>query len=162
MGFLVVLTLLLLGLVVGGSIERNHFRDLEQREHASRHRVVLSDKHCDDPRPVARASLAVGSVVISTDYFKQFLAAWRLLFGGELRGHATLLERARREALQRMKESAPHADLFLNVRFETFMISQNSQNALGTVELFAYGTAIRFVRRLDDDLDVPSPHDARR
>lgn len=149
MGILVVMMLLLLGLVVGGSVERKHFRDLDEREHASRQRVALSDKRCDDPRPVARATLAMGSVVISNDYFKQFFAAWRMFFGGELRGYSTLIERARREALQRMKESAPHADLFLNVRFETFSISQNAQSGLGTVEVFAYGTAIRFVRRLE-------------
>ena len=155
MGILVVMMLLLLGLVVGGSVERKHFRDLDEREHASRQRVALSDKRCDDPRPVARATLATGSVVISNDYFKQFFAAWRLLFGGELRGYSTLIERARREALQRMKESAPHADLFLNVRFETFSISQNAQNGFGTVEVFAYGTAIRFVRRLEDGSGPP-------
>src|SRR5690554_6859942 len=116
MGVLVIVVLLLLGLVVGGSIERKHFRDLEQREHTSRHRVALSDKRCDDPRPVARATLAMGAVVISHDYLKRFFAAWRMIFGGELRSYSTLIERARREALQRMKESAPHADLFLNVR----------------------------------------------
>lgn len=150
MSFLVVFGVLLLALVVGGSIERQHFRDLERREHASRHRIALADKHYDDPRPVARVSLAMSSVVVSTDHFKQFLASWRFLFGGEIKSYATLIERARREALQRMKESAPNADLFLNVRFGTVTISQNAQNSLGTVEVFAYGTAIRFVRRLEE------------
>lgn len=150
MGLLAFFALLLVGLFVGGSIERKHFKDLEQREHAFRQRVTVSDKRWDDPRPVARVMLAAGSVVISNDPFKQWLASWRLLFGGELKSYSTLIERARREALQRMKESAPHADLYLNVRFETSTVSNNAQGGLGTVEVFAYGTAVRFVRQLGE------------
>ena len=45
------------------------------------------------------AQLVSGSVVISSDYFKTFVAGFRAFFGGRFRGYETLLERARRDAL---------------------------------------------------------------
>ena len=83
--------------------------------------------------------------MVSSDYFKQFLSAWRLFFGGRLKSYETLLERARREAVLRMKAEAQagNANAIFNVKLETSVISdQNSGGgAIGTVEILAYGTA---------------------
>ena len=97
-----------------------------------------------DPRPVAEVALATGSVVISVDYYKRFLMVFRNIFGGEIRSYASLIDRGRREALLRMKESSPSADMFLNCRIETSTISNGNGKATGTVEILAYGTAVIF------------------
>jgi uncharacterized protein YbjQ (UPF0145 family) len=46
-----------------------------------------------------------GSVVVSVDYFKRFLAGLRTLVGGRVTSYETLLDRARREAILRCKET---------------------------------------------------------
>ena len=93
------------------------------------------------------ARLVYGSVVISLDYFKRFLAGLRTIFGGRIVSYESLLDRGRREAIIRMKEKAMRDgfNMILNMRFETSSIGQVTQqkNSLGCFEIIAYGTAIR-------------------
>jgi uncharacterized protein YbjQ (UPF0145 family) len=88
-----------------------------------------------------RAFLVHGTVVVSADYFKTFVAGLRNLFGGRLRTYETLMERARREALLRLKEQARQrgAKMIICVRFETTTISRGWAAAM---EVLAYGTAL--------------------
>ena len=78
------------------------------------------------------------------DYFKRFLAMLRTLFGGRVRSYENLLDRARREAILRMKEEARslNAERIFNIKLETASISKNAAGNIGSVEVFAYGTAI--------------------
>ena len=71
-------------------------------------------------------ALVTGSTVISVDYFKRFLAALRNLFGGRVTAYESLLDRARRESLLRMKEQAAAlgASMVFNVKYETASISK--------------------------------------
>jgi len=55
-----------------------------------------------------------------------------------------LIDRGRREALLRMKEWAPDADVFLNCRLETASISKGEGKAIGCVEVIAYATAVKY------------------
>jgi len=85
--------------------------------------------------------------VISVDYFKRFVAMLRLLVGGRLSTYEGLVDRARREALLRMREEAESlgASMALNVRIETSSISKGHRGdagSVGSVEALAYGTAI--------------------
>jgi len=73
-----------------------------------------------------------------------------MLIGGEVRPYAKLIERARREAILRMKESQPDADLYINTRLETSNISSASgEGGMGIVEVLAYGTAVHYARSHD-------------
>ena len=83
--------------------------------------------------------------MISVDYFKAVLAGLRNFFGGRVTSYETLLDRARREAILRMKESASayKAQMIFNVKLETSSISKGPRNAIGSVEVLAYGTAIK-------------------
>jgi len=142
----VPLGLLALGFIAGRILEARHYRAIRRREDAwagiETHglRVLPADV-----RP-ARAALASGSVVISVDYWKRFAAALKKLFGGEMHSYASLIDRARREAVLRMKESQPDADLFVNVRIETSTIGGGTESGMGAVEVLAYGTAVWRVR----------------
>ncbi len=98
----------------------------------------------DEPPPgldPVHGELVMGSAVIGTDYFKQFLSSWRMLFGGEMKSYQTVLGRARREANVRMLEQAFDlgARAVINVRYETSQISRG----LAASEIVAYGTMVR-------------------
>ena len=89
------------------------------------------------------ATLVSGSAVISIDYFKRLLASLRNIFGGTIKSYESLLDRARREALLRMRESAPDAGVIVNVRIETASIGRRAnKKGVGCVEAIAYGTAL--------------------
>jgi uncharacterized protein YbjQ (UPF0145 family) len=142
LAFAVVLTGLACG--VGTTVERRHYKRIRLRESASLHVPVATFKTPPAGRRVSSATLAVGSVVISVDYYKRFLARLRMFFGGELKSYSSLLDRARREAVLRMKESCPQAEMFINFRFETASISKGRNKAIGSVEVLAYSTALQF------------------
>ena len=54
----------------------------------------------------------------------------------------TLLDRARREAILRLKESCSGATQVINLRIETSSISKGEGDSIGSVEVLAYGTAL--------------------
>ncbi len=145
MEYLVFLGLLALGFFAGRYFEQQHYQEIYAREHQTQSVPVfnLSASHM---LPHAQESeLFVGSVVISSDYFKTF-AGWLMsLFGGRLSVYETLVDRARREAILRMKEDAIAwgAKQVLNVRLETSCMNTESQNGIVSIEVIAYGTGIR-------------------
>ncbi|MDF3037266.1 MAG: hypothetical protein K0S28_2540, partial [Paucimonas sp.] len=66
------------------------------------------------------------------------------IVGGPVQSYETLLDRARREAILRMKESCPDADQIINLRIETSSISEGAKNTVSSVEVLAYGTAVYY------------------
>lgn len=146
-GLGVPILLIVVGRIVGARIERAHFEDIAAREARFRDQPALSTKRLATSESILRAELATGSVVVSVDHFKRFVSAFRLFFGGEVRSFSTLIERARREAVLRMKESRPDADAYINTRLETSTISSASgDEGMGTIEVLAYGTAVHYDR----------------
>ncbi|MCG8364575.1 MAG: YbjQ family protein [Pseudanabaenales cyanobacterium] len=143
---LVFLGLLTLGYFAGLYFERRHFEDIKRRERKTLF-VPLVSFGAKQTLPAAQtAELFIGSVVVSTDYFKSFTASLRNLVGGRIVVYESLLDRGRREALLRMKEQAIAwgATQVVNVRLETANIrSQASNNGLVAIEVIAYGTGIR-------------------
>ena len=87
-----------------------------------------------------QGELVLGSVVIAQDYFKMVIARVLSIFGKNLTTYETLLERARREALVRMRTQA-HAKGYSHIYGLRFEVSNINQ--LGSmVEAIAYGTAV--------------------
>ena len=66
------------------------------------------------------------------------------MFGGKLVAYESLLDRARREAVLRMKQEARDkgANRIINVKFQTFSIPGRNPRSFGAVEVMAYGTAL--------------------
>jgi len=142
---IIFLVLIVLGYTSGTIAERRHYKSIYAREHEFLHLPAVSIKNAlDKDAEIERVQLVSGSVVISIDYFKRFLASLRNLFGGEVMSYETLLDRARREAVLRMKEKAKGTSIILNLRIETSSIGQsaNRRQALGSIEAIAYGTAV--------------------
>lgn len=142
---IVFLMLLGVGYFVGKSLEQKHYVSLRLRE-SQTHSLPVTNLGRLQPLPAAAAAqLVVGSVVVSSDYFKTFVAGFMNLFGGNLTVYESLLERGRREAILRMKEAALtwEATRIVNVRLETADLGSQGGNGLVSVEVIAYGTALK-------------------
>jgi uncharacterized protein YbjQ (UPF0145 family) len=141
---IIFLLLVVLGYGVGTFTERRHLRSIEKREAAQLSQPVVTLAHALYPEDqIESANLVAGSAVISVDYFKRLLASLRNIFGGTVKSYESLLDRARREAILRMKESAPDAEAIVNVRLETASIGRRAnKKGVGCVEAIAYGTAL--------------------
>ncbi len=151
MGELIVsVVLLALGFASGKTIEHLHFQDLAKRERRQRRLPALTTLRIPADWRVEDAMLVTGSVVISLDYWKRFAASIRQVFGGNVRSFETLFERARREAILRLKESAAAKgfDAVVGVRLESAELANQMGNGKGTagVELIAIGTGLRTKR----------------
>jgi uncharacterized protein YbjQ (UPF0145 family) len=137
----VPLILLLTGYIVGRILEKRHYASIRQRERELRSVVALTTRFAPQGIELRKFNLVSGAVVVSSDYFKTFVASFRNLFGGRFRGYETLLDRARREALLRLKEQAKAqgSQLVIGVRYQTSTISGS---ATPSMEVIAYGTAL--------------------
>ena len=144
MGDLILfLVLLVCGFVFGRISEKRHFRSIIQREQELRGILCFSER-TPPPQERTDAALVAGSVVVSVDFFKRFVADLRNFFGGRVSSYESLLERARREAILRMKAeaAAKGAGSVWNVRLETASIYKGQSQSIGAVEVIAYGTAL--------------------
>ena len=140
----VFLTLLALGYGFGRYAESRHYKSIIEREKTLRRIPAVAQKFPPVTTKPYRTELVTGSVVISVDYFKRFLSSLRNIIGGRVKAYETLLDRARREAILRMKEQADElgADMVFNIKLETSSIYKGKKNSVGSVEVLAYGTAL--------------------
>lgn len=141
------LFLAVFGLIIGSFLERRHFASIREREAQWVTLPVFPTRFTDADHTVADGHLVVASVVVSLDYFKKILAAFRNIFGGNVRSYESLLDRAKREAILRLKEQAPESDAIINLRMETSNLASvqtRKKKGIGGVEVIAYGTAIRY------------------
>ncbi len=139
---IIFVVLLVVGYTSGTIIEKRHFRRIREREEELVGLPTIMLKRPLQSENIKEVKLVSGSVVISIDYFKKFVASLMNFFGGRVATYETLVDRARREAILRMKESAEGASEIINIRIETSSISKNSAENVGAVEVLAYGTAV--------------------
>lgn len=140
----IFLLLLLVGFFFGRRAESKHYQSILTREDELRHIVLLSERFPPPSKTHCDTALVCGSVVVSVDYFKTVVASLRNLVGGNISAYESLIDRARREAILRMQANAQslHADMVVNIKFETSRVSGNANKAIGSVEVLAYGTAL--------------------
>lgn len=83
--------------------------------------------------------IARGSTVRARHLGRDFVAAMKLLAGGEISEYTKLMAMAREQAIDRMIADAERidADAVINVRFTTATVMQ------GASEILAYGTAVK-------------------
>ncbi|MCP4300764.1 MAG: YbjQ family protein [Gammaproteobacteria bacterium] len=145
------LLILIIAYFIGSTIEKKHFASIRKREDDLHGFPVVSFDTMPDDWKVSSSDMVTGSIVISLDYFKRVIAGLRGLIGGRIKTYEPLLERARREALLRMTESARERgyDAIFNVRLETSRLANSTRDGKGTagVEMLAFGTAVKFASR---------------
>ncbi|MFH1772122.1 MAG: heavy metal-binding domain-containing protein [Candidatus Omnitrophota bacterium] len=136
--------------IVGTRIEKNHYKAVKEKEKDFANLPAVSSKKVADLDRVTDSCLVSGCIVISNDAFKKLVAQIYNIFGGRISVYETLFDRARREAIIRMKEQARvfGADMVVNTRFETSRLGAvNSQNkGMGIFEVLAYGTAVKIAK----------------
>jgi len=141
---IIFISLVALGYGAGTWAEKRHYRTIVEHEQAMLDLPAVTLKSVDIPPEKIRSSQLVhGSAVISVDYFKRIVAMLRNIFGGKVTSYESLVDRARREALLRMKAMADGAAVIVNVRIETAAIGkQSNRKSIGCLEAVAYGTAL--------------------
>ena len=143
--------ILIIAYITGNMIEKRHFESIRRRESDARGFPVVSFRTMPDDWNVGSSTLVSGNVVVSLDYFKRIIAGLKGLVGGRIKTYEPLLDRARREAVLRMTESARTQgyDAVINVRLETSRLANARRDGKGTagVEMLAFGTAIKFASR---------------
>lgn len=145
-GLLIPIFMLVTTYFIGSHLEKKHFSSIVRREREFINLPAVSGKiYLDSTRKVRSAVLVTGETVVSIDYFKRFLGSLKNLIGGEVVAFESVLDRARREAVLRMKEQAPNADIIINLKVETSNIGNVDKNGgTGCSEVIAYGTAVTY------------------
>lgn len=149
---IVFIGLFFLGWVFGRLNEGDHLKRLDVAEKELGH-IIVSSERFYQPKisDGTQGVLVMGSVVIAQDYFKMIIARILSLFGKNLTTYETLLDRARREAVLRMKLEAQFLgyNQVYGLRLEVTSI-----NLTGSmVEAIAYGTAVYSM----DNPRIPPP-----
>ena len=138
--------LITIGFTIGSWQEKRHFQSIREREKALEAILVIPSRTPPDiSQRYYRTEFVCGSVVVAMDYFKIVAGSLVSIFGGRIKQYETLVERARREAVLRLKEEAAgkRAQMVFNVKFATASIAKTQKGQPGgSVEVIAYGTAI--------------------
>ncbi len=140
---IIFVALLVGGYLIGTFNERRHYASIRKREEEMRGLMLFASR---DMPEASEGWLVTGNTVVSIDYFKRFITGLRKLVGGQIDAYESLVERARREAILRMKSDAlaRGATHIVNVKLQTSRVFYNDRgNSTGSVEVLAYGTAIR-------------------
>ena len=133
--------LLFIAYLTGTYTEKKHLTSIRQREQTAPKIPVLNTETGIPVKDVTETRLVSGSTVVGVDYFRHMLGGLINLFGGRISVFESALDRARREALLRMRQEANGADFIGCVRYETCILSENQHNALPRVAVLVYGTA---------------------
>lgn len=118
--------------------ERKHLQYLDEQEQRLAYIRVNNSRFIESTLP---GHMISSNVVISHDYFKYAIANVQNMLGGHLTSYESVVERARREAIVRLKLEAEKmgADQIMGIRLSTTELGMQG----GMVEVFAYGTAIQ-------------------
>ncbi|AYA04086.1 YbjQ family protein [Acinetobacter sp. WCHAc010034] len=121
----------------GRHAERKHLKELEAQEKRLAYIQLDSSRFKTSDH---FGQLVSSNAVISHDYFKYVIANIQNFFGGRLTSYESVVERARREAVVRLKLEAEKlgAAQIMGLRLSTTELGMQG----GMVEVFAYGTAI--------------------
>jgi len=145
---LIALILVVFVYFVGTSIEKAHYKKIKKREiMLIKFPIMAAGKKFKTQRKVQSVRLVAGSAVISSDYFKDFTASLKTFFGGRLTTYESLMDRARREAVLRMRESAYGSDVIINAKVESINLNDlENAKSMKMACVMAYGTAVTYAK----------------
>lgn len=135
---LVFVILFTVGWTCGRHAERKHLNELEVQEKRLAYIRIDNNRFQTSEN---FGQMVSSNVVISHDYFKYVIANIQNFFGGRLTSYESIVDRARREAVVRLKMEAEKmgATHIMGLRLSTTELGMQG----GMIEVFAYGTAIR-------------------
>ena len=99
-------------------------------------------------KEIKEFTMVTANVVMSPSWVQMWIGSIITIFGGEINVFTKIVDWARREAKQRLREQVAEAgfDAVINVRFETTVMSKTrgGKDRTSGVEILAYGTAIKY------------------
>lgn len=139
---LIFVAVIAIGYFNGRRIERRHLAELKQREAAAADVLVFATRYPPPGDAALDPVLLSGGVVIAADAFKMFASGLRKFVGGRFNAFEMLVQRARREAMLRLKEEAraKGCRMVFNLRVETTMVVNGAHGGSSAVEALVYGT----------------------
>jgi uncharacterized protein YbjQ (UPF0145 family) len=102
---------------------------------------ISTSDNIPQKRPVEILGLVRGNIVTSKNVGRDIMAAAKTLVGGEIKSYSMMTNEARQIAEDRMVAEAEKlgADGVISMRFSSGTVMQ------GTIEMLAYGTAVKFI-----------------
>jgi len=138
--------------LIGTFLYQNAKKDtLLQREKA--HSILNGDNLSTLSKPllgkeVKEFRMVMASVVMSPSWIQITIGRIIALFGGHINVFTKIIDWARREAKQRLREDISEAgfDEVINLRLETATITRarGGKDKTSGIEIIAYGTAIKY------------------
>jgi len=99
-------------------------------------------------REIKQTKMVMASVVMSPSWVQMTIGGIMSIFGGQINVFTKVIDWARREAQQRLREKVAEEgyDEVINMRIETTMLSRTrgGKDRTSGVEILAYGTAIKY------------------
>lgn len=131
------------GFISGRIIEKRHLARLLKDEAEVQH-IGWRSTGLKESFENKESKLVYTSVVIGQDAFKALVSGLTNTFGGRMSAYESLMERARREAILRLRKQAHAfgAQEIINMRLDACSVSPDPQKS-GAFEIVAYGTAIK-------------------
>lgn len=146
MDFILILTIILIGYLFWKRAEKKHYDSILVREEQYKNIIILNDTDIQREKLFVQKGMFVSDgVAIALDAFKNFLAGIVSILWGRVRSYESLMDRARREAILRLKAKASLQgyNALVNLRLETMTIGGNQKkNGASAVETLAYATAV--------------------
>jgi len=144
--FIIFIIIIFCGLFFGKCIEKKHYTSILEREEKYKKMVVLSDKDLKRAKnSMSEWELLVEGTVVSIDSFKKLMASFVNFFWGRMKSYESLVDRARREAILKVKKRASDLgyNIIANLRIETSSIGKNAKKTVWSVEAIAYATGVK-------------------
>ena len=99
-------------------------------------------------REIREFRVMMANVVMSPSWVQMWIGGIIGLFGGEINVYTKVVDWARREAKQRLREQVAEAgfDNVINMRIETTVMSRTKggKDRTSAIEILVYGTAIKY------------------
>lgn len=144
MELLILLWLLVVTAISWTLLEKRHMKNIVEREEQLQNIVIISKKDLNEFQSSGWWLLS-SWVVFAIDYFRQFIFMFINFFGGRVVMYESVMDRARREAILRVKKQAQDYwfNCIVDLRIETATITSNNKNQnWWKVEIIAYWTWI--------------------
>ena len=99
-------------------------------------------------REIKQTKMLMANVVMSPSWVQMWIGGIMSRFGGQINVFTKVVDWARREAQQRLREKVAEEgfDEVINMRIETTMLTttRGGKDKTSGVEILAYGTAIKY------------------
>lgn len=132
--------------LIGGTVYQNGLKNkLLAREKHTAQDPLTTMRAAPAGIAVTKSQLVWVSLVMSPSWFQKLIGSLNQLFGGRIGVFTDIIDLARREAKQRLREKllAEGWDTIINLRFETSAITSNQGKGAGA-EILIYGTALKY------------------